>query len=436
MMSGKRLSPLLRFLRIDMQTTLAIDFGTTNSVMGLYHRGEIEMIPLGRERLESRSVLFYSFEDRRFYVGDDAVSELEDEVRGRYFVALKSFLGSENEIETTIGGVTYKIEDLIAIILQAYKTRAQKHARQEIDRVVLGRPVYFHDTDPALDALAQERLHAAAQKAGFKEVSFLYEPVAAAYAYSHRSDKTERVLVVDIGGGTTDFSIVSLKKHTKQESVDFDIVAWHGLYVGGDSFDAELIKHFVIEHLGAGSRYINMGKEMQIGNGLYYDLTPWHRFHYMYRKEVREQIQRYIYMSCEKEKIKRLWELIEEGLYFDFSEKIMATKIALSTQTQMRMKMDMFQNPFEVAITRNAFAEAIAHRREEIREALDETLRKASLAYNQIDRVFLTGGSTLIPSIGAIFHERFGKEKIIHTDVFSSVGYGLVQYAKRVAEGR
>jgi len=412
--------------------TASIDFGTTNSVVGINNNGKIEMISLGKESLETKSVLFYSFEDKNFYVGDEAIDELKMDTLGRYLVALKSFLGGKEEIETTLGTKTYMLDDLISIILKRFKNIMEKHVGETIDNVVLGRPVHFNDTCKTLDAQAQNRLKEAAKKAGFKEIVFQYEPIAAALSYEQTIQKEELILVADIGGGTTDYTVIKVGGASGKRDRTSDILATHGTYVGGNSFDSEVIQHFVIPHLGKGALYKNMGKEMEISSALYTDLIEWHRFQKMYDRNVLNSIEKLIYMSYDKDRISRLLELIQEGLYFSFSEKIIDAKVKLSFANSTQIEMDMFSKPFEEALEREAFEAVIAHQTQKIKSTLDETLALANIGYEEIDKVFLTGGSTLVPAVKQIYSELFPSEKLIHTDVFSSVGYGLAIYASEV----
>jgi len=413
--------------------TASLDFGTTNSVAGVNIDGTIEMIPLGKKGLETKTVLFYSFEDKNFYVGDEAVEELELDTLGRYLVSLKSFLGSKEQIETTLGTTTYMLEDLISIIIRRFKAKIEAHVGQSVERIVLGRPVRFNDDDDALDQLAQERLKKAALQAGFKEVEFLYEPIAAAIAYEKQVQKEELILVADIGGGTTDYTIVRVGGNKKSDRKE-DILATHGVYVGGNSFDTQIIRNFVTKHLGEGSLYKNMGKEMSIGPHLYNDFSEWHKFQKMYDAKVLNGIEKLIFMAYDKEKISRLLELIREGLYFSFSQKIIDAKAQLSFDEKTLIDMSIFQDPFTQEITREAFNKVIAPDIEKIETALDDTMKIANISYNEIDKVFLTGGSTLVPAVKNLYRELFGEEKLVHTDVFSSVGYGLALYAGEVFE--
>lgn len=411
--------------------TASLDFGTTNSVAGVNIDGKIEMIPLGKKELETKTVLFYSFEDKKFYVGDEAIEELELETLGRYLVSLKSFLGSKESVETTLGTTTYMLEDLISIIIRRFKAKIEAHIGQSVEKIVLGRPVRFNDDDDVLDQLAQERLEKAALQAGFKEVKFLYEPIAAAIAYEKQVQKEELVLVADIGGGTTDYTIVRVGGKKKLERKE-DILATNGVYVGGNSFDTQIIRNFVTEHLGEGSLYKNMGKEMSIGPHLYNDFSEWHKFQKMYDIKVLNGIEKLIFMAYDKEKISRLLELIREGLYFSFSQKIIESKAQLSFDETTFIDMNLFQDPFTQEITREAFNKVITPDIEKIKMTLDETIKMANISYDEIDRVFLTGGSTLVPAVKNLYREVFGEEKLVHTDVFSSVGYGLALYAGEV----
>jgi len=190
----------------------------------------------------------------------------------------------------------------------------------------------------------------------------------------------------------------------------------------------------VVKHLGQGSLYKNMGKEMEIGPALYGDFSEWHKFQKMYDPKVINSIEKFIYMAYDKDKISRLLELIKEGHYFSFSEKIIEAKVDLSFNNSTVIDMNMFEKPFTEELTQKAFNAVIEHHTTKIKETLDETMEMANIRYEQIDRVFLTGGSTLVPVVKEIYSEIFSEEKLVHTDVFSSVGYGLAIYASEVWE--
>ena len=411
----------------------AIDFGTTNSVAGVNLEHELKMVKLGHDSLETRSVLFYSFEDRNFYVGDDVLAQLDMETEGRYLQSLKSFLGHKENIETVLGTDSYYLDDLISIILRRFKQKMDNQAGESIENVVFGRPVRFNDDSDALDQEAQYRLEDAGYKAGFKNIVFQYEPIAAALSYEDKISKEELILVADIGGGTTDYSVIKVGGDSRYNmDRKEDILSNHGIYVGGNSFDSSIIKEYIAPHLGQGTIYKSMGREMEVPSELYFDLSEWHLFQRMFDRKVLNRIDKLMMMAYEKEKIERLKELIEDNLYFDFANEIVNAKIKLSSLDRARLNMNMFYDEFALDLTLKQFENSINPYTQKIEKALNEALNQANVTAKQIDKVFLTGGSTLVPSVKNIYTNYFSKEKIFHTDVFASVGYGLTLHAQRV----
>ena len=411
----------------------AIDFGTTNSVVGVNLEQELKMVKLGQDSLETRSVLFYSFEDRNFYVGDDVLAQLERETEGRYLQSLKSFLGHKEHIETVLGTDSYYLDDLISIILRCFKQKMDNQAGESIKNVVFGRPVRFNDNSDLLDQEAQYRLEDAGHKAGFKNIVFQYEPIAAALSYEDKINQEELILVADIGGGTTDYSVIKVGGDSRYNmDRKEDILSNHGIYVGGNSFDSSIIKEYIAPHLGQGTIYKSMGREMEVPSELYFDLSEWHLFQRMFDRKVLNRIDKLMMMAYEKEKIKRLQELIEENLYFDFANEIVNAKIKLSSADKATLNMNMFYDKFALELTLKQFENSINPYTQKIEKALTEALNQANVTADQIDKVFLTGGSTLVPCVKEIYTNYFSKEKIFHTDVFASVGYGLTLHAQRV----
>jgi len=412
--------------------TSAIDFGTTNSVAGINYNNKINMINLDKNKLETRSVLFYSFEDQGFYIGSDAFDEIQDGVNGRYLQSLKSFLGSEENIEIILGTKSYLIEDLISIMLKRFKTKMESQANAEIQNVVLGRPVRFNDFDKALDKKAEDRLKNAALKAGFKEIVFQYEPIAGALSYEETVQKEEIILVVDIGGGTTDYSVIRVDKNNNKINRSEDILSNHGVYIGGNSFDSSIIKKYISPSLGEGSLYKSVNKDTVVPSMFYHDLSQWHLFQKLINQKTINNLKELIPKSYEKEKMTRLLELIQDNLFFDFSNIIMNAKVDLSLNQSTTMNMDIFNDPFLLDLTQESFNKTIYNDIEKIDQALHETIKLANTSFDKIDKVFLTGGSTLVPEVKALYEKYFTKEKIVHTDVFTSVGYGLTLFSKKV----
>ncbi len=395
----------------------SIDFGTTNSVASVNIDGKIEMVKLGKDSLHTPTALFFNFDEHKFYVGDEAISQIENAEFGRYFVSLKSFLGTEDKLEINLLYKSYTIDDLISIILKRFKEKIEKHIGEEVTNLTLGRPVKFNDTNSRLDILAEDRLKNAAMKAGFKKINFCFEPVAASLSYNTR-DK-ERLLVADIGGGTTDYTIIDNSK----------VLVTNGIYIGGNNFDSRIIRGFVSTYLGEGLIYNSMGKDLKVSHSLFVDLYEYYKFIKMYDIQIIESIKKYIHMSYDKVPLKRLLELIEENLYFDFLKEIIDSKIELSTKSNSEIDMSFFTDKFTTTITKEQFILSTKDEVSKIEERLFDTLKAANLTPNDIDRVLLTGGTTLIPSVKTIYKDIFGEDKLIQKDVFTTVGYGLSLYS-------
>jgi hypothetical chaperone protein len=285
----------------------------------------------------------------------------------------------------------------------------ETEASQVIDNVVMGRPVRFNESDDFLDRRAEKKLELAAKKAGFKEIVFQYEPIAAALSYEEKILKEELILVAHIGGGTTDYSVIKVGGISKNKlDRKEDILSNHGIYTGGNNFDSEIIKDFISPHLGKGSMYSCMGKDMDVGFDLYFDLSEWHLFQRMFDRKVLMRIDKLISMSYEKHKMERLLELIKNNLYFEFSNKIVNSKVELSSNSFTKIDMNMFANPFSTNLSRNEFEECIFEHTIKIEKSLKEALSLANVTPTQIDKVFLTGGSTLVPSVQNIYTKYYG----------------------------
>ncbi|HAF92594.1 MAG TPA: heat-shock protein, partial [Pseudomonas sp.] len=233
-----------------------IDFGTSNSTVGWWRPGQDPLIALEGEEPTLPSVVFFNLEERRPVYGRQALAEYLEGYEGRLMRSLKSLLGSKLlKSETTVLGSAMPFRDILGLFLGTLKTRAETAAGRSFEQVVLGRPVFFVDDDPQADREATEMLEAAARKLGFSEVSFQFEPIAAAFDYESRISREERVLIVDIGGGTSDFSLVRLSPERRVlDDRQADILATGGVHIGGTDFDKQLSLAGVMPLFGYGSR--------------------------------------------------------------------------------------------------------------------------------------------------------------------------------------
>lgn len=410
-----------------------IDFGTTNSTGGVVRDHAVSMAALGNDALAAPTVLFFDADARAFSVGRQADDALRAGHTGRYMRSLKTYLGRKDRVATRLGGREYQLEDLIAVILSSFRATLETAAGEPVDHVVLGRPVRFNDDDDALDRRAQERLEQAAKAAGFASVSFQYEPIAAALAYEETVRAEELIVVADIGGGTSDFSILRVGPGRQGQDRRDDILGNHGAYIGGDNFDASVIDAFVAPQMGKGTLFRSMEKRLPFPVHYFTWLARWHLFNNLLERKNLNELRSLLRVSEEPEKVGRLIDLAENQLFFEFSGLVESAKKGLSTAETAVLDMDIFADPFQLAIPRAEFEDNAEPLVSGIIHALHESLRQAGVAPDTVDRVFLTGGTTLVRSVKQGFTDVFGPARIVHTDVFTSVGYGLVRDAMNYA---
>ena len=406
----------------------AIDFGTTNSTAGILHNGQPQLVNLGTHSPTTRTVLFVDDYDGQIHVGDDAMHRLREGAEGRFMQSLKRYLGEADPINTRVLRYTYSLEDLLAIILRRFRQQAEEVAGQPLDSVILGRPVHFNDDDPTLDRQAEARLAHAAREAGFQHVDFELEPVAAARAYASRTNRAETIMVVDIGGGTTDFTIMRLDPtHHRHE-----VLANHGIYVGGDMFDGSITRHELGPLLGANSTYTIEGDALPWPRYIFANMGNWSHFNQLLDPAVRRDIKQMHATSNDPAASGRLLELLEDSLYFAFAGAVEGAKCRLSEVLETDVDLSFFSTPATPRLTRQRFEAITQPLVAQIMAALAETLAQANLSADRVDHVFLTGGTTMLPAIRQALKGTFSAEKLTQTDVFTSVGYGLAIAASQL----
>lgn len=288
-----------------------IDFGTTNSTGGVVRGGAVSMVELGDGALATPTVLFFDAESKDFAVGHRADAALRAGQTGRYMRSLKTYLGRKDRVVTRLGGREYELEDLIAVILSTFRTALESTGGEAVDHVVMGRPVRFNDDDDALDRRAQDRLEKAAKAAGFASVSFQYEPIAAALAYEATVTAEELIVVADIGGGTSDFSIVRVGPGRQGLDRRGDILGNHGTYIGGDNFDASIIDAFVAPQMGKGTLFRSLDKRLPFPVHYFTWLARWHLFNNLLERKNLNELRSLLQVSEEPEKVGRLIELVK-----------------------------------------------------------------------------------------------------------------------------
>ncbi|WP_221031534.1 Hsp70 family protein [Actomonas aquatica] len=405
-----------------------IDFGTSNSAVTIWNATRRQLVRDPRIAQVEASFLYFPYALRKItpFLGNEARRRyVDDGMRGRLFQAIKTILPYASFTHTVVNNEAYTLEELIAIFLTHFKQRADAVTGQDGKHVILGRPAVFAE-DPTADQLAEDRLRAAAHLAGFTEIRFQYEPIAAAFAYESRIDHPERVLVADFGGGTSDFTVVQLDPR-RQGLTDraSDILATGGLPVAGNKYDAATMWHKITPLLGRGATYKSWGKEIEVPDSLYRTICQWDQIVFLNNPKKLDFLWRMTGLSSDPAAFDRFRALIKENQGFALFQVLEAAKIALTTGVTTPIDFDHPRIPLHLRMTRSQFNRQSADLTEQITGYLDRFLTDAALGPADIETVFLTGGTSLIFKLRQELIERFGLEKIRDGHEFTSVADGL-----------
>lgn len=407
-----------------------IDFGTSNSTVGWFRPGQDSLLPLEDGKITLPSVIFFNTEERRPVYGRLALHEYLEGYEGRLMRSLKSLLGSKLlKSETTVLGSALPFKDLLGFFIGELKKRAEAQADHAFEEVVLGRPVFFVDDDPAADQEAQNTLVAVAHKLGFKDVSFQYEPIAAAFDYESNLDREELVLIVDIGGGTSDFSLVRLapERHHLAERQG-DILATGGVHIGGTDFDKQLSLAGVMPLFGYGSR---MKSDAFMPTSYHLNLATWHTINALYAQKTQLALQNMRYDIVDATGIDRLFGLIEQRAGHWLAMQVEDSKIALSEQDARPIDLSRVEPGLVAELTRPLFENAIEPLLERIRASLTQLLADAGITADQVDTLFFTGGSSGVPALRQSVAAMLPNARSVEGNTFGSIGSGLAIEAKK-----
>ena len=346
-----------------MHIVFGIDFGTTNSALSVYRNGAVEVVAVDGEDGAAalmRSVLYFT-EENEIYAGHEAIHHyVSDGAAGRFMQSIKTFLPNTSFVSTEVFGKRYTIDDLVAIILRKIKARGEAHVGCQVNSVVLGRPVVF-STDAAKDAVAQQRLEKAARIAGFTNIWFQYEPVAAALAFEEtlQAGEERTVFIGDFGGGTSDFTIIRVKGGAFARSDRrSDVLSLGGVYVAGDKFDSQIMWDKVAHYFGRYARYKTMGKEEwnSIPKSIIYTLCQWHRIPLLRARKTRELIRVIKGATDDRQAIEHLENIINDNYGFFLFQAIC---ILFSFAYSISSSLEYMCHSLKGAIIFNSGARAI-----------------------------------------------------------------------------
>jgi hypothetical chaperone protein len=420
------------------RATIGIDFGTTNSSIALADRsGKVELAhfsELGTATDSYRSLLYLEqmkeggVNRLKSWSGPTGIEHyLSADGGGRLMQSLKSFLSSRTLVTTEVFGRRQALISLIARILRDLREQGEERFGVKINSAVVGRPVQFVAAENEDDnEYAEHRLAEAFRDAGFESVEFELEPVAAARYYESTLDHDELILIGDFGGGTSDFSLLrvgpTIRPRGRRAT---DLLGNAGVGLAGDAFDAKIVRHLVAPALGAGSQMRSLDKTLTVPGWVYSKLERWHYLSFLKARDTMEMLRGVQGHALEPEKIKALIHLIKEDLGFRLHRAVQAVKCELSHNSAATFKFSDGVVDIETALERSVFVGWIGEELEKIATCVDSLLVSSGARREEVDAVFLTGGSSFVPAVRGIFESRFGADKIRAGNEFTSVAHGL-----------
>ena len=408
-----------------------IDFGTSNSTLGLFIDGEAQLVNLEHNHNTIPSAIFYEEDSKEITFGRQALDYYRNGYDGRLLRSFKSILGSSLMKETTqINDESICFSEVIETFLKHLKETAEKKHNVQLDNVVIGRPIHFVDDDKERDNAAQKSLLKAAKNVGFKKVKFQYEPIAASLKYEASLDDEKLVLIVDIGGGTSDISIVKLSpKKALHKDRAKDCLANMGIHIGGTDFDTNLSLQNIMPLLGYKKPLKKNG--MHIPNHFYTTLSTWYKINFAYSLKYSLGLQslknQLIDLTC----FDRLEKVVDERHGFSLAMITEEAKIHLSNMDLITQDLDFIETGLNVEFSKEDLSEAINRQIKGIIKTTDACIKKAKLKSKDIDSIFLTGGSSQMAIIKEKISEHYKDIPIDNQDALSSVATGLVIEAQK-----
>jgi len=412
---------------------IGIDFGTSNSAVSFASPGEAaRLLPIEGSATTLPTALFFNAEDRSTHFGRDAIALYLSGVEGRLMRSLKSLLGSPlMQEKTAVYDGLVSFEDIIARFLHELVTRAERELGQRPERVVIGRPVHFVDDDAKRDQRAEESMRHAARAAGLRDVSFQYEPIAAAFDYEQRVTRESLILIVDIGGGTSDFTVVRLgpERMTRIDRAD-DVLATSGVHIGGTDFDQRLNLERVmpllgLRHLGPSGR--------EVPSKVFFELSSWHLINWLYAPKAVRQARELRTSYSDRQLHDRLMTVLEERHGHRIASEVEQAKINGSvSDAEVQIDLSCIEAGLASALTPTDMAQQLAAPLENVVACAHACVKRAGLRSGDLDAIYLTGGSSALRPFQRALRASFAGVPLIEGDLLGGVAAGLA-YSARTA---
>lgn len=407
-----------------------IDFGTSNTSVAVAGEQVVNLVPLEGPHVTIPSALFFPKGEKAVY-GRAAVNMFMENKDGHFMRSLKRILGTPlMKHGTSVNGKPFTFERIISLFLQNAMSKTTAFVQREIEGLVLGRPVHFTDKDPGADKRAERELYEVGRTLGFKNIAFQFEPIAAAFAHEVNLNGEKLAIVIDLGGGTSDFTIIRLSKaYIRKPDRAGDILANTGVRVGGNDFDKHLSLASIMPELGYLSTYGE--KRLEVPMTYYHNLAEWSKVNFLYTNKVLSQVRQYVYQSHSKKRLGRLLRLLEIERGHAVLGLAEQSKIELTAASRYEASMPIIDEDLWFDITRIDFEAAIAAEVQKIVDAATDCLKAAGLTKDQIELVILTGGTTEVPLVQNAFRDLFPQAEVADENRLSSVGLGLAYDSRR-----
>lgn len=421
-----------------MAQALGFDFGTTNTVLALADGTTTRSLSFTNATgtADSMRTALSFMKDPvagaaalKVEAGHAAIRQFIDNPgESRFLQSIKTFAASALFQGTLIFAKRHTFEDLMEIFVRRLKTYAGDEWPGDVKRIVTGRPVHFAGANPD-PALATARYNEALTRFGFPEIHYVYEPVAAAFYFAQNLKADATVLVADFGGGTTDYSLIRFEK--KAGKLSATPIGHSGVGIAGDHFDSRMIDSIVAPQIGKGSYFKSFDKTLEVPSSYYANFSRWNQLSIFKTTREFSELKKLVRSSLEPEKLEVFVDLVDHDEGYPLYQAVSATKMALSTADEAEFNFEPLGRGGRKMIKRSDFEEWIAADLTRIEGALDDVLEKTNTAVGDIDKVFLTGGTSFVPAVRRIFTERFPQDKIESGGELLSIAHGLALIGER-----
>jgi hypothetical chaperone protein len=408
-----------------MALSCGIDFGTSNSAFAVARAGDVFLTRVEGSDITLPSTVFYGNDQQAPLFGRCAMNAFVEREEGRFMRSLKRMLGTSLMGQGTIvNGRKKAFEAIVHDFISHIKSKAEEQCGASLENVVMGRPVYFVDNDDNANHRAQDELEKIAKSAGFKNIEFQYEPIAAAFTHERKLSSEKLALVVDIGGGTSDFTVIRLSPQGMNK-VDrkADILANAGVRIGGNDFDKDLCLDIFMPILGYKTNHGD--KNISIPIAPFHELSQWSKVNFLYTAKSKLELENIYKQAHEPEKFGRFLKIIDDETGHQLLAVVEESKINLTIDQSTQAHLSFVEPDLKIKITRKAFDQAVKKHVLNINHMVSDCLAQAGVTEKEIELIILTGGTTEVPIIKETIQKRFSQAIISQDNKLASVGLGL-----------